>query len=203
LDYVTKESCEICARRSSVQLEAMIESVHRFYLAGTKYWKYVSIFLRFCLKIHEVIVSNIVFVKFLAMQGFFHHTMGVVIRRKNVKRNVTLCNVHGVNTTVNYRNMAGLRTASMTGNDWYPVCWQCFWHITSSNTNSPCCLLVEIYQPYLLQQCLDQGARAICHTEISREKHRFQTCMYVMYVKLHLMTLALSTAIVDFHKGRH
>jgi hypothetical protein len=24
-----------------------------------------------------------------------------------------------------------------------------------------------------------------------------------MYVKLYLMTLALSTAIVDFHKGRH
>jgi hypothetical protein len=50
------------------------------------------------------------------------------------------------------------------GNYWSPVCW----HIILSSTKSPCCLLVEIHQPYLLQQCLDQGPRAICHTERSR-----------------------------------
>ena len=47
LDYVTKESCEICARRSNVQLQAMIENVHMLYLAGTKY---VSIFYVSALK---------------------------------------------------------------------------------------------------------------------------------------------------------
>ena len=122
----------------------LIESVHMFYFAGTKYWQYVSIFLRFCLNIHEVIVSNIVFVKFSRHVGGFSSHNGCY--KTNKCR--TKCDLaHGVNTTVNYRNMAGLRTASMK--------W--CWHITSSSTNSPCCLLVEIYQRYLLQQCLDQG----------------------------------------------
>jgi hypothetical protein len=79
LDYVTKESCEICARRSNVQLQAMIENVHMLYLAG--YY------------------SNIVFVKFSRHVGFFSSHNGCYKTR----------------TTVKYRNMAGLRTASVTG----------------------------------------------------------------------------------------
>ena len=85
-----------------------------------------------------------------------------VIKRKNVERNVTLCTMLiQPSTTGLWLDFA---QTQWLGNYWSPVCW----HIILSSTKSPCCLLVEIHQPYLLQQCLDQGPRAICHTERSR-----------------------------------